>query len=194
MLMSFSYFSTREISFSPFTSMCQSSGGFPVGSDGKEFARFDPWIRKISRRREWQLALVFLPGESHGHTSLVGHSAQDHKGSDMTQQPTLSGIRALYYLVDLKPSDSYFSTILSHINVLDDVFCDTTAITQKILGPNIEAKFFVTSQRLPSTQNPGLSLYGAAFDHGGLKLPPAEGPGAGGASGWFSLAQTIIKV
>ena len=27
--------------------------------------RFDPWVRKIPWRREWQLTPVFLPGESH---------------------------------------------------------------------------------------------------------------------------------
>ena len=30
--------------------------------------REDPW------RREWQLPLVFLPGESHGQRSLTGYS------------------------------------------------------------------------------------------------------------------------
>ena len=64
LLMSFSCFSTGEISFSSFTFMFQSSTGFPVGSDSKGFARFDPWIRKISWRREWQPTLVFLPGVS----------------------------------------------------------------------------------------------------------------------------------
>ena len=31
---------------------------------------FDPWVRKISRRRKWQPSLVFLPGESHGQRRL----------------------------------------------------------------------------------------------------------------------------
>ena len=36
------------------------TAGFPRGSDGKEYtcdsgdARFDPWVRKIPWRREWQ--------------------------------------------------------------------------------------------------------------------------------------------
>ena len=33
-----------------------------------------PWVRKISWRRKWQAATVFLPGESHGQRSLVGYS------------------------------------------------------------------------------------------------------------------------
>jgi len=35
---------------------------------------FDPWIRKIPWRRSWQPTLIFLPGESHGLRSLMGHS------------------------------------------------------------------------------------------------------------------------
>ena len=35
--------------------------------------RFDPWVRKIPWRREWQFTPVFLPGAFHGQTSLVGY-------------------------------------------------------------------------------------------------------------------------
>ena len=57
-----------------------SSWGFPGGSRGKEPAcrhrryEFDPWVRKIPWRREWQPTPVFLPGESHSQRSLVGYS------------------------------------------------------------------------------------------------------------------------
>ena len=33
---------------------------------------FDPWVRKIPWRREWQLTSVFLPRELHGQRHLVG--------------------------------------------------------------------------------------------------------------------------
>ena len=36
--------------------------------------RFSPWVREIPWRRKWQPPPVFLPGESHGHRSLVGYS------------------------------------------------------------------------------------------------------------------------
>ena len=36
--------------------------------------RFDPWVRKIPWRRNWQLSPVFLPGESHGERSLARYS------------------------------------------------------------------------------------------------------------------------
>ena len=35
--------------------------------------RFDPCVRKISWRREWQPTLVFLPREFHGQRTLVGY-------------------------------------------------------------------------------------------------------------------------
>ena len=45
--------------------------GFPAGSDSKESAcnardwpSFDPWVRKIPKRREWPPTPVFLPGDS----------------------------------------------------------------------------------------------------------------------------------
>ena len=50
--------------------------------------RFNPWIRKIPWRREWQPTPVYLPGESHGQRRLVGYSLLDLKELDMTEQPT----------------------------------------------------------------------------------------------------------
>ena len=35
---------------------------------------FDPWVFKIPWRKEWQATAVFLPGEFHGQSSLVGYS------------------------------------------------------------------------------------------------------------------------
>ena len=50
---------------------------------------FDPWIRKIPWRREWQPTPVFLPGEFHGQRSLEGYSPWGLKESDTTEQLTL---------------------------------------------------------------------------------------------------------
>ena len=41
---------------------------------------FNPWVRKISWRREWQPAPVFLPGKSHGQRSPVGYTPRGCKG------------------------------------------------------------------------------------------------------------------
>ena len=56
----------------------------PGGARGKEptchcslgvkRGQFNPWVRKIPWRREWQYSPVFLPGESHGQRSLSGYS------------------------------------------------------------------------------------------------------------------------
>ena len=48
----------------------------------------DPWVGKISWRREWQPTPVFLPGKSHGQRSMVGCSpwgckkSQTHLATD----------------------------------------------------------------------------------------------------------------
>ena len=46
---------------------------------------FDPWVRKISWRRAWQLTSVFLPGDSHRQWSLVGYSPWGCTESNMTE-------------------------------------------------------------------------------------------------------------
>ena len=67
--------------------------GFPDGSDHKEPAcqcrrpkrpGFFPWVGTIPWRRKWQPTPVFLPGEFHGHGSLVGSNPWGRKESDTT--------------------------------------------------------------------------------------------------------------
>ena len=71
-------------------------GGFPGSSGGKESAcqcrrhGFNPWVRKIPWRREWQPTLVSLPGEAHGGRSLEGHSPWGGRELDTTESLTLS--------------------------------------------------------------------------------------------------------
>ena len=46
---------------------------------------FDPWVRKIPRRRKWKPTAEFLPGKSHGQRNLVGYSPERiSKVLDMT--------------------------------------------------------------------------------------------------------------
>ena len=49
---------------------------------------FDPWVRKIPWRREWQPLLKFLLGESPGQRSRAGYSPWGLKEMGMTKQPT----------------------------------------------------------------------------------------------------------
>ena len=46
---------------------------------------FDPWVRKIPWKREWQPTLIFLPGEFHGQRKLAGYSPWGRKELDMTE-------------------------------------------------------------------------------------------------------------
>ena len=73
--------------------LCQNPRAFQVAQTVKNplqyrRAGFDPWVRKIPWRREWQPTPVFLPAESHGQRSPVGYSLWDHKESDMTERLT----------------------------------------------------------------------------------------------------------
>ena len=73
--------------FAFFFCRCLKAWQYFSGSDGKEWGRpgFDPWVRKIPWRREWQPTPVFLPGEFHGQGSLAGYSPWGCKESDMTE-------------------------------------------------------------------------------------------------------------
>ena len=57
--------------------------GVSGDSDSKESAcgcrrpGFDPRVKKIPWRREWQPTPVFLTGEFHGQRSLAGYSPWD---------------------------------------------------------------------------------------------------------------------
>ena len=46
---------------------------------------FDSWVKKILCTRNWQPAIVFMPGESHRQRSLAGYSPLRCKESDMTK-------------------------------------------------------------------------------------------------------------
>ena len=66
----------------------------PWWLSGKESAcwrhGFDPWVGKISWRREWQPTPVFLLGKSHGQRTLAGYSPWGHKrvGNDLAAKTT----------------------------------------------------------------------------------------------------------
>ena len=62
---------------------------FPGGSDNKDLPAmqetpgYDPWLREIPWRREWQPTPVFLSGKSHGYRSLAGYSPWGHEDLGM---------------------------------------------------------------------------------------------------------------
>ena len=48
---------------------------------------FNPWVRKISWRSEWQPTAVFLPKEFHRQRCMVGYSPWHQKESAMPERP-----------------------------------------------------------------------------------------------------------
>ena len=53
---------------------------------------FDPWVRKIPWRKEWQPTPVSLPGESQGRGSLVGCCLWGRTESDTTEATYPQGL------------------------------------------------------------------------------------------------------
>ena len=77
------YFKIILVMISSFLSLCSFcetlaiQRGFPGGSverihPWRRRPRFSLWVGKTPWMREWQPALVFLPGESHGQRSWLG--------------------------------------------------------------------------------------------------------------------------
>ena len=77
---------------------------------------FDPWVRKMPWRREWQPTPVFLPGESHGRRSLESYSPWGRKESDTTEQLTLLLHFLFYSLFPL-------STVENPLCPINDCVC-----------------------------------------------------------------------
>ena len=50
----------------------------------------DPWVGKISWRKEWLPTPVFFPGEFHGWAEDPGGLSWDRRELDTTEQVTLS--------------------------------------------------------------------------------------------------------
>ena len=59
-------------------------------------SRFDPWVRKILWRREWQPIPVFLPGKSHAQRCLAGYNPWSRKELDTTEYTHLLNTHFLH--------------------------------------------------------------------------------------------------
>ena len=82
--------------------------------DARDTGRLDPWVRKMSWRRKWQPAPVFLPGEFQGQRSLVGYSPWCRKELDTTEHTSYS----LYFL---HPQYDFFHCYNGACSIL--IFC-----------------------------------------------------------------------
>ena len=69
--------------------------------------RFESWVKKIPWRRAWLPTPAFLPGESHGHRSLVGYSPWGRKESDTTKSDLALAYIHLQFLKFISHIDHY---------------------------------------------------------------------------------------
>ena len=67
---------------------------------------FDPCVRKIPCRREWQPTPLFLSAESRGQRTLAGYSPWGHKESDRAERVTLSLSHMALNSIQMSPSAS----------------------------------------------------------------------------------------
>ena len=73
--------------------------GLPWWLNGKEptcqcrRCSFNLLVGKIPWQRKWQPTPAFLPGESHGQSSLVGYNPYGHREADMIEQQNNNEIK-----------------------------------------------------------------------------------------------------
>ena len=85
----------------------------------KRRPRLNLWVRKILWRRGLQPTAVFLPGESHGQRSLVGHNPWDRNESDKTDR-----LNTLHYIQkESSPFYVPFLKTISESQVIPDKIC-----------------------------------------------------------------------
>ena len=71
----------------------------PPAVTGDTRCGFNPWVRKVAWRREWQPTPVLLPGKVHGQRNLVGYSSGGRKDLDMTEHTCSNKVRSVYQMV-----------------------------------------------------------------------------------------------
>ena len=75
---------------------------------------FDPWVRKIPWRRNWQPTLALSLGEYCGQRRLAGYSPRGHKESATTEETRHA--RWLLYFIKSHPSNFLGQSILKEVN------------------------------------------------------------------------------
>ena len=113
--------------------------GFPRASDGKEScpqhgsSGFDPWVRKISCRREWLSTGVLLLGEFHRQSSLARYSPWGHKELDTTERLMPSLFSLCYQCPQITISHTILQVIKPKLREV--VICQST---QRIPATNLK--------------------------------------------------------
>ena len=78
---------------------------------------FNPWVKRIPWRREWQSTPVFWPGESPGEKSLVGYSPWDHRVRYIRVTNTFTFFTFARYWFN-HPSSALLLSLIKHEQVL----------------------------------------------------------------------------
>ena len=81
---------------------------------------------------EWQPTPAFLPGESHGQRSLVGHSPGGRRESETTEQLTLS--------LSLQRSKIHLPMQGMQVQSLVGELCSHVLQGNKVCAPHLETK------------------------------------------------------
>ena len=110
---------------------------------------FDPWVRKIPCRREWQPTPACWPVESHGQRSLVGYSPWGRRESDTTERlRTHARVNKASMQTVLSMSLAWFS-VLIHSNSKPFKFQNFLSSGSLWLQPPLECPWGQRSQNIP---------------------------------------------
>ena len=85
----------------------------PLASAGDMRHGFDPCIRKIPWRRNWQPTTVLLPGKFHGQRNLAGYSPWDHKKSATIERLSMQTQTYVDTNIDLDKTDVHIYMYIS---------------------------------------------------------------------------------
>ena len=99
---------------------------------------FNPWVRKIPQRRQWQPTPVFLPGKSQGQRSLAGYNALSHKRVGYN-----SGTKQQYIYVHIHKMD-YLIMGMNFYFYLQGIQYDTVFVFLHILTLGTELKKIIS--------------------------------------------------
>ena len=77
---------------------------------------FNPWVRKIPWRREWQPTPEFLPGEVHGQRSLVSYSPRDYERVGHNLVTKLQG--NIHTLQPVDPKETIWKSKYFHTEII----------------------------------------------------------------------------
>ena len=108
---------------------------------------FDPWVRKITWRREWPPTPLFLPEEFLGQKSLAGYSrwgGKSRTGLTNTHRDTqFAMLWKLFMILPIRVRQYHegFSLFSIHIREIGEDFCDEDLIACNVQWISLSPEF-----------------------------------------------------